>query len=64
MEKITMLRNSKTYGFKKGDEFMVKRDINGRCVVIMPEDRPNLSWSEERARCYGMLTGEPQLCFN
>ena len=64
MEKITMHKNSPKYGFRKGDEFMVKRDINGMCVIITDEDKPNLVWTEDKAQNYGRLTGEPQLCFN
>lgn len=65
MERITMWKNSKKYGFKEGEEFMVKRDINGMCVIIMPDgNKPNLVWTEDRARSYGLLEGEPQLCFN
>ena len=61
MEKIEMFRNSKKYGFKAGDTFPVLRDINGRCVVITAEDKPNIIWSEGKARSYGRLSGEPQM---
>lgn len=65
MEKVKMIKNSPKYGFKKGDEFMVKRNIMGECVIIIPEERtPNLIWSETKVRNYGILTGEPQLCFS
>ena len=36
MEQVTMLKNSKKYGFNKGDTFVVKRTIMGECVVIVP----------------------------
>ena len=61
MEKITMWKNSKKYGFKEGEEFDVLRDINGRCVLITSEGKPNLVWSEDKARSYGLLEGEPQM---
>ena len=61
MEKIVMLRNSPKYGFQKGDEFPVLRDINGRCVIITSDNEPNLVWSEDKARSYGSLSGEPQM---
>ena len=61
MEKIVMLRNSPKYGFQKGDEFPVLRDINDRCVMIRGDDEPNLVWPEEKAVSYGSLSGEPQL---
>ena len=61
MEKIVMFKNSPRHGFKKGDAFPVLRDINGRCVIIRDEGEPNLVWSEDKARIYGSLSGEPQL---
>lgn len=64
MEKVTMTKNSPKYGFKKGDEFVVKRNIMNECVVIMDEHTPNLILSERRLRTYGTLTGTPQLCFH
>ena len=56
-----MFKNSKKYGFRSGDSFPVLRDINGRCVVITEEGKPNIVWSEGVALNYGRLTGEPQL---
>lgn len=65
MEKIKMVKNSPKYGFKKGDEFVVKRNIMGECVIIMKDEHtPNLIWSEKKAKSYGVLTGKPQLCFS
>ena len=65
MEKITMTKNSPKYGFKKSDEFVVKRNIRNECVIIMDdEDIPNLILSEHKLRNYGILTGTPQLCFH
>ena len=61
MEKVTMTKNSPKYGFKKGDEFVVKRSIMNECVVIMDEHTPNLILSEHKLRSYGTLTGTPQL---
>lgn len=61
MEKVKMTKNSPKYGFKKGDEFVVKRSIMNECVVIMDEHTPNLIWSERKLRTYGTLTGTPQL---
>lgn len=61
MEKVTMTKNSPKYGFKKGDEFVVKRNIRNECVIIMDdEDIPNLILSERKLRSYGTLTGTPQ----
>lgn len=64
MEKVKMIKNSPKYGFKKGDEFVVKRSIMNECVVIMDEHTPNLIWSECKLRTYGTLTGTPQLGFS
>lgn len=60
-----MTKNSPKYGFKKDDEFVVKRNIRNECVIIMDdEDIPNLILSEHKLRSYGALTGTPQLCFH
>lgn len=65
MERVKMVRNSPKYGFKKGDEFVVKRNIMNECIIIMAnENIPNLIWKENKVRSYGILTGEPQLCFS
>ena len=65
MEKIKMTRDSKKYKFKKGDEFVVKRNINNECVIVFMKDRtPNAVISERQARRYGKLSGTPQLCFS
>ena len=64
METITIWKNSPRFGFKKGDVFPVKRDINGNCVIVMGEDKPNLVWTEKRALSYGNLAGEPKLYMN
>lgn len=43
MERVKMVKNSPKYGFKKGDEFVVKRNIMGKCVIIMTDENiPNL----------------------
>ncbi len=64
MEKVKMYKNSPKYGFKKGDEFMVKRTIMGECVIIRTHiDQMNLIWSEDKVKNYGILSGTPQLCF-
>lgn len=59
-----MTKNSPKYGFKKGNKFVVKRNIMNKCVVIMDEHTPNLILSERELRNYGTLTGTPQLCFH
>ena len=59
-----MLKNSPKYGFKKGDEFTVKRTIMGECVIVRLPDDMNLIWSEDKCRSYGKLIGKPQLCFS
>ena len=65
MERIKMTKNSLKYGFKKGDEYIVKRTIMNECVIIRnPPDCMNLIWSEKKCRYYGELTGNPQLCFS
>ena len=65
MERVKMVKNSPKYGFKKGDEFVVKRNIMGECVIIMTDENiPNLIWSENKVKSYGILTGKPQLCFS
>lgn len=65
MERVKMVKNSPKYGFKKGDEFVVKRNIMGERVIIMTDENiPNLIWSENKVKSYGILTGKPQLCFS
>ena len=65
MERVKMIKNSPKYGFKKGDEFVVKRNIMGECVIIMTDKNiPNLIWSENKVKSYGLLTGKPQLYFS
>lgn len=59
MEKITMLKNSAKHGFKKGETFAVKRNVNGECVIICGGCRPNIVMTERRARSYGRLCGKP-----
>ena len=61
MEKVVMTKNSKRYRFKAGDTFVVKRNINGLCVVIRTPDMPNLVLSERQTRYYGTLSGKSQL---
>lgn len=65
METVKMTKNSPKYGFKKGDEFTVKRTIMNECVIIMKDDHtPNLIWSEHKLKTYGTLTGEPYYDFS
>lgn len=62
MEKFVSNKNSKKYGFNKGDEFTVLRNIMGECVLIVKEERkPNIIMSENMVRYYGELTGTPVL---
>lgn len=62
MEKVKMTKNSPKYGFKKGDEFVVKRNIRNECVIIMDDkNTPNLILSEHKLRSYGTLTWIPQV---
>lgn len=62
MERVKMFRNSPTYGFKKGDEFNVLRNIMGECIVIMTDEhKPNLIFSEKKLKSYGVLKGKPQM---
>lgn len=61
MERITMNKNSKKYGFSKGDKFPVLRTIMMDCVVIRQPNATNIVWSERMARNYGTLSGVPQL---
>lgn len=62
MEKVKMIKNSKKYGFKKGAEFIVKRNIMEECVIINSEEGcPNLIFSENKLKKYGVVTGQPQL---
>mgnify|MGYP000316179766 CR=1 FL=1 len=43
MEKVTMTKNSPKYGFKKDDEFVVKKNIRNECVIIIDDENiPNL----------------------
>lgn len=63
MEKVTILRNSKKYGLKVGDEFTVKRNVMLLCVVIRPNST-NIVIEENMLRRYGRLTGDPELCFS
>ncbi len=59
MEKVVMFKNSKKYGFNKGDTFSVLRNVLGDCVVINPMGI-NFILSEKKLRSYGKLTGTPQ----
>lgn len=62
MEKFVSKRNSKKYGFNKGDEFSVLRTIMGECVLIVRgREKPNIIMSENKARYYGELTGTPAI---
>ena len=62
MEKVTMTKNSPKYGFKKGDEFVVQRNIRNECVIIMDDENiPNLILSEHKLKNYGTLTWIPQV---
>ena len=61
MEKVKMTKNSPKYGFKKGDEFVVNRNIMNECVVIMDKHTPNLILSERKLKTYGTLTWIPQV---
>ena len=62
MERFVSKRNSKKYGFNKGDEFAVLRTIMGECVLIVKEERkPNIIMSENKVRYYGELTGIPAI---
>lgn len=57
MEQIKMHKNSEKYGFKKGDVFMVLRNIMNECVIIMSDERiPNLILKESTAKKYGTIT--------
>ena len=59
MEKFISKRNSKKYGFNKGDEFSVLRTIMGECVLIVNDDhKPNIIMSENKVRYYGELIGD------
>ena len=59
MEKVKMVKNSPKYGFKKGDEFVVKRNIMNECVIIMTDENvPNLIWSESKVKNYDFLGKE------
>lgn len=65
MEYITITKDENKYGFKKGDRFMIKRNIMNECVVIIPDEHtPNVILSERQLRRYGTLEGTPQLCFH
>ena len=60
MEKVVSKRNSRKYGFSKGDEFMVLRTIMGECVLVVEDEKkPNIIMSENKVRYYGELTGTP-----
>lgn len=62
MEKFVSKRNSKKYGFNKGDEFSVLRTIMGECVLIVKDERkPNIIMSENKVRYYGELIGTPAI---
>ena len=61
MEKLRIMYSSRKYGLHKNDEFNVLRTINGDCVLLMPEDKPNIIITEQEAMTYGYLTGKPQI---
>ena len=64
MEKIRFTRDVKIRGIKKGEEFIVKRNIMGVCVVCTGEGRLNWIVSEPVLKRFGVLSGTPQFCFN
>ena len=61
MEKLTIMYSSRKYKLHEGDEFDVLRTVNNDCVILMPEDRPNIVMSEQEAMIYGYLRGKPQI---
>ena len=61
MEKLTIMYSSRRYELHKGDEFDVMRTVNNDCVLLMPNDRPNIVMSEAEAMIYGYLRGKPQI---
>lgn len=62
IEKFISKKNSKKYGFNKGDEFPVLRTIMGKCVLIVKDGKkPNIIMSENKVRYYGELIGTPAL---
>ena len=63
MEKIKFYKDVKKHNIKKGEEFIVKRDINNMCVVCTGENRLNWVTTQRTLKRYGNLTGDPQLCF-
>lgn len=61
METITFVRNSRKYGFKKGDEVKVLRTIMGECVLVTENNSPNIILSEAKALYYGKISGVPAI---
>ena len=64
MEHIKFFKDVKKREIKKGEEFVVKRDIYGTCVVCTGENRMNWITTASVLKRYGNLTGEPKLCFS
>ena len=62
MERVSMFKNSKKYGFNKGDNFTVLRNINYECVIIM-KDKPNVVIPENVLKRYGKLSGDAEINF-
>lgn len=63
MEKVVIKKDVLAYGLKKNEEFVVKRNIMKKCVIIMSNDVPNIILSEKEIKKIGVLTGTPELCF-
>lgn len=62
MEKFVSKKNSRKYGFNKGDKFSVLRTIMDECVLIVEDERkPNIVMSENKVRYYGELIGTPAI---
>lgn len=54
-----MQKNSKKYGFSKGDRFPVKLSIMGECVVIRQPPATNIVMSRRMLSNYGDIEGRP-----
>ncbi len=61
MEKVTISKASRKYGFALGETYPVLRNIMDECVVIMDENTPNAILSSKQLSRYGILNGTPEL---
>lgn len=54
MAQLLITKHSKKYGFKKGETYDVIK-TNTEYIIIMPDDKPNLTCNDKTLKRYGTL---------